>query len=249
MQNEIIILDEVDSTNSWLSGKSSSLPGGTIVAARAQTAGRGQRGNSWESAPDANVTMSMLLRPAGLEIGHAFPLSEAVALGVVSALAIRLPAEIVARVAIKWPNDIYVGNSKIAGILIENSLRGNMIDRSIAGIGLNVNQREFLSDAPNPVSMFQLTGATFDVGDMIALTGREVLESLALMQRDLSSLHQRYMARLWRGKGVHPFVETATGRRFEAEVTGVAPSGHITLSEHPSGCPLTYAFKEIAWTL
>lgn len=249
MQNEIIILDKVDSTNSWLSGKAASLPGGTIVAARAQTAGRGQRGNSWESAPEANVTMSMLLRPAGMEIGRAFPLSEAVALGVVSALAGRLPEEIAARVAIKWPNDIYVADSKIAGILIENSLRGSLIDRSIAGIGLNVNQREFLSDAPNPVSMFQLTGATFDVGEMIALIGREVMAMLALMQRDPRELHQRYMARLWRGRGVHPFVETASGRRFMAEVTEVAPSGHITLSEHPSGCPLTFAFKEIAWPL
>lgn len=249
MHNKIIILDEVDSTNSWLSGKAASLPGGTIVAARAQTAGRGQRGNSWESAPDANVTMSILLRPDGVEIGRAFPLSEAVALGVVSALASRLPGEIAARIAIKWPNDIYVSDSKIAGILIENSLRGSLIDRSIAGIGLNVNQREFLSDAPNPVSMFQLTGETFDVGEMITLIGREVMGSLGLMQRDLCLLHQRYMARLWRGRGVHPFTETATGRRFMAEVSGVAPSGHITLSEHPSGCPLTFAFKEVAWTL
>lgn len=243
----IITLEETDSTNSYMQVHAAEMAHGDVVRARRQMAGRGQRGNSWESAPEANVTMSIFLRPMGLGVAESFPLSEAVAIGVCDTLTALLDEELRSEVAVKWPNDIYVGDKKIAGILIENSLRGAMIDRSIAGIGLNINQKEFVSDAPNPVSVAQLTGRQNDVAAVAESLAVNILKALELMSADSSSLHRRYMSLLWRGSGLHPFIEAATGRRFEASVEGVAPSGYITLREHLSGNLSVFAFKEIIW--
>lgn len=250
MENfEIIRLDTTASTSRWIAENGRSLPHGACVTARCQTAGRGQRGNSWEAAPGLNVTLSGLLRPEGIDISAAFPLSEAVAEAVADTVACLLAQSGVrSDVKIKWPNDIYVSDKKIAGILIENSLRGRMVERSIVGIGLNVNQREFVSDAPNPVSVFQLTGAENDV-DAVALDmWRRVMEAVGkLAAGGGGALHDRYMKRLWRGTGVHAFLDVAAGKRFDASVADVAPSGHITLCDAASGSPRVFAFKEIVW--
>ncbi|MDE6431375.1 MAG: biotin--[acetyl-CoA-carboxylase] ligase, partial [Duncaniella sp.] len=120
------------------------------VSARRQTAGRGQRGNSWESAPGKNITMSILLRPEGLHPSRQFVISRAVSLAITGVLRRYMPAS---AVRVKWPNDIYVDDRKICGILIENVISSASIRQSVVGIGINVNQRRFLSDAPNPVSM------------------------------------------------------------------------------------------------
>lgn len=249
----ILHLDNVGSTNSYVSANADRLAHGDAVEAAEQTAGRGQRGNSWESEPGANVTMSILLRPAeaGVPIhaARSFPLSEAVALAVADVVGSCLPAQLTDQVAIKWPNDIYVGDKKIAGILIENSLVGPMIGRSIVGIGINVNQRRFLSDAPNPVSMVGL-GAPEQQPEAIArLTVESLLVRFEMISSDPEALHRDYIDRLWRRGGVHPFVDCQTGQPFDAEIISVAPTGHITLRHHPSGNRHVYAFKEISWTL
>lgn len=248
MDDEFLFLDEVDSTNSYMARHAADIVHGGVVAVRNQTAGRGQRGNTWEAEPGMNVTMSLMVRPAGMPVSEAFRLSEAVALGVCAVLE-SLSAGTV-RVGIKWPNDIYVTDSKIAGILIENALRGDMVERSIVGIGLNLNQRRFLSNAPNPVSLWQLTGVDHDVRTVVKSVADCVMNRIERLQSasEADVLHGEYMKRLWRGAGFHAFVETATGHRFDAEVVAVAPSGHITLRMH-SGATATYAFKEIAWPL
>ncbi|WP_301748249.1 biotin--[acetyl-CoA-carboxylase] ligase [uncultured Duncaniella sp.] len=150
---EIIKIESTDSTSSHLAGIAEGCAHGTAVMARVQTAGRGQRGNSWEAEPGMNITLSLLLRPEGLEPARQFIISQAVSLAIVEMLDNFIGAD---AVSIKWPNDIYVNDSKIAGILIENVISGSAISRSIVGVGLNVNQTEFLSDAPNPVSLKQL---------------------------------------------------------------------------------------------
>ena len=147
-----IIKDTLPSTNSYLAGIAADAPHGTVVMAREQTAGRGQRGNSWEAEPGCNITLSLLLRPEGLHPARQFVISQAVSL----AIADMVSHFVAAPVCIKWPNEIYAGDRKICGILIENTITGTSIDRTIVGIGLNVNQTEFRSDAPNPVSMRQL---------------------------------------------------------------------------------------------
>ncbi len=256
----LIKLDETRSTNTWLAQCPglAELPHGTLVTARAQTAGRGQRGNSWESAPGANVTMSLLLRPRHIAPRCQQVISEAVAVAVADTLHLLLGRrpDHAAQVAVKWPNDIYVGDRKIAGILIEHTLLGNAIGHTIAGIGLNVNQAEFLSDAPNPVSLLQLTGETMDVDEVATLMAESILYNVAEVDmaghEGAAPLHQRYLSMLWR-RGVEArYRDTATGEEFTATLIDVAPDGMLQLQER--GCPLaprtrTYAFKEVAFIL
>ena len=138
---------------------------------------------------------------------------------------------------IKWPNDIYVGDRKICGILIENRLQGAAIKDSIIGIGLNVNQRVFLSDAPNPVSLYQLTGQETDREALLQqlLTAFERVSASQTVSRD-------YRARLYR-KGIPAFYEDGSGR-FLATLTDVEPDGRLVLQDE-TGQLRTYAFKEV----
>lgn len=245
MEKRIQFVCSCGSTNSAVAAQVDEMADCEAVVAYEQTAGRGQRGNSWESRPGDNLTLSVLLRPEGVEIAKAFPLSEAVALAVVRVLD-RLMPDLGEVIAVKWPNDIYVGDRKIAGILIENSLSGRLIGRSIAGIGVNVNQQEFLSDAPNPVSVRNLTGREYAVPLVASLLLGSLDEMLRMMREEPDALHSLYMSRLWRGRGSHMFLDVVSGERFEAAVESVAPSGFITLRE-TGGDRRTYAFKEIQW--
>lgn len=235
---QLRIVEETPSTNSALAAMGASAPHGYAILCRRQTAGRGQRGNSWESAPGQNVTLSLLLRPHEIDAAAQFTISEAVAIGVADTIAPLLPGH---DVRLKWPNDVYVGDRKICGILIENSLTGRTVDRSIAGIGLNVNQQEFLSDAPNPVSLRQLTGHTYDIEDMAR---RLCANILTLLDTPADELHSRYRSLLWRGEGFHAWRD-AGGRCFDACVAEVAATGHLTLEER-DGSRETFAFKEVS---
>lgn len=225
------MLKQIDRCASTNSGIDRSAPHGFALMAREQTAGRGQRGNFWEAEPGMNITLSVMLRPDNLPAIRQFEISEAVAL----AVADTVEASGIKGVAVKWPNDIYVGDRKIAGILIENSIRGANIAYSIAGIGLNVNQTVFRSDAPNPISISLLTGKTYDLGEMAAAMVRRILDRLG---RDN---HPEYRRRLWRGSGQWPWV-TPDGRRFQAEIIDVDTTGLLSLS----GQPRPFAFKEVA---
>lgn len=227
----MIVLDSCTSTNSALPADA---PHGEAVMALEQTAGRGQRGNHWEAEPGLNVTMSVMLRPQGLEARRQFEVSEAVALAVVD----LLDTLGVADVAVKWPNDIYVGDRKICGILIENALEGCMIARSIAGVGLNVNQRMFRSDAPNPVSLWQLQGREYDIRAL----AEELVQRMVRLLGE-GNLHARYISRLWRGKGLWQW-QLPSGELFEAEVADVLPTGHLCLRSATD--VRTFAFKEVS---
>lgn len=221
------------------------LPHATVIAARQQTAGRGQRGNSWEAAPGKNITMSMMLRPKGVCAAEQFAISEAVASGVARAIERAMDNRV--KITVKWPNDIYAGDMKICGILIENSLAGTTITRSIAGIGINVNQTEWLSDAPNPVSIAQLTGATYPIEPLISSVASEIepLIPLTSTPEGRTKLHTLYMERLWRRSGYHLWQEPQSAEPFPARIADIALTGHLTL-ETAEGLRRTYAFKEIS---
>lgn len=240
----IIDIPQTPSTNTLMAqmDSQSPLPHATIVRALVQTAGRGQRGNSWESEPGQNLTFSMLLRPAGVDAAAQFFISEAVALGVADTIA-ELLADCpeAGEVAVKWPNDIYVADRKICGILIENTLTGRTIDRSIAGIGLNVNQQLFVSDAPNPVSLTQITGRRHELRPLLETIGAAIEANIAAPP---AQIHGRYLARLWRREGMHPYTIAATGARVMARIAGIEPTGRIILA-HSDGTTAPYAFKEI----
>ena len=147
---KLIHLNEVDSTNTYLKTlcENEILPEGTVVIAESQYAGRGQRSNTWESEPGKNIIMSLIFYPGFLSANRQFLLSQAVALALQEFISNLLPEE---KTSIKWPNDIYVGDKKIAGILIESSWMGNQVKNSIVGIGININQDGFYH--PNAISL------------------------------------------------------------------------------------------------
>lgn len=241
----IITLPETYSTNTWLEENDATLPHLTIVRAVNQTAGRGQRGNSWESEAGKNLTFSVLLRPLGFQARNQFYISEAFSLAVIDALR-----EIGVEARIKWPNDIYVEDRKICGILIEHSVMGMEITRSICGAGINVNQATFRSDAPNPVSVIQLKGVVTPLEEFMRLAGEKIEERLTTLSDspDKALFHEEYMQTLWRAKDFHPYIDVATGEHFEAEITGIGPLGHLHLKER-GGLERVYAFKEVKSSL
>lgn len=240
---ELLQLGVVDSTNAWLRSHRPASP--LAVMAAEQTAGRGQRGNVWLAEPDQNLLFSLYYLPEALPSPLQFALSEAVALAVV-----RLLDDYQIRAKIKWPNDIYVGNSKICGILIENGVT-QMVENSIIGIGLNVNQTTFPAVLPNPCSMAQLTGRTAAPESVARrlLTHLETLLPLASEAEGREALHTAFLDTLWRRDGQpHPFRDTATGTCFNAVIAGVSPRGFLLLDKADGSPILSYAFKEVAFT-
>lgn len=244
---ELTIIEEAASTNSLAANMAAERDGAFALMARRQTAGRGQRGNTWEAAPGQNVTMSVCCRFDNVAAAEQFVILQSVAVALVETLRRNMPEVASGRIAVKWPNDIYVDDRKLCGVLIENSLSGTAITRSVIGIGLNVNQTEFVSDAPNPVSMRGVTaGRSYEVDDIARQLCDAIERASAefLADRRYDELRRRYTSMLWRGEGFHPYVDVATGRRFEARITNIAPSGHITLTER-DGRHHVYAFKEV----
>ena len=152
--------DTVGSTNDVARG--AEYHEGDIVWADFQTAGRGQRGHTWESHKGENLTFSVVLEPTFLPVKEQFMLLEAVALSLKDFFA-----EQGVKTAVKWTNDIYVGDSKAVGILIEHAYRGDSLARTVVGIGINVNQTEFSADIPNPISLSMLTGRKYDLNSLL----------------------------------------------------------------------------------
>lgn len=252
----LIELLETDSTNSWVSRNVSGLDSMTFVRASDQTAGRGQRGNSWESSPGLNLTFSLLWRPVSFPAVRQFAVSESVALGVVDALAFYG-----IQATVKWPNDIYVGDSKICGILIEHAVMGRDIMYSVCGVGLNVNQTVFTSDAPNPVSMAVTAGHEFDCGEVMRVLMdrmRKRLDAIGSLgssgpdgvrsAQAAEAQHSVFTENMWRGDGrSYPFRDMRTGLEFYGRISGVGQTGMLSVED---GCQTReYAFKEIAFIL
>lgn len=232
-------MQSADSTNNWLAANSQELEPPCLVYAIEQTAGRGQRGNSWESEPGKNLTASVMMVPEGVEASRQFVISEAVALAVADLLEDQgVDAKV------KWPNDIYVGDKKICGILIEHSLLGAAITRTIAGIGVNINQREFRSNAPNPVSLLQLTGKERDIAEMARLLADKIEARMRQIAEE-GRLHAEFLRRLWRGDGgYYPFRDVRRGETISAQIADIAPDGILTLRTRDSEL-CSFAFKEI----
>ena len=204
-----------------------------VVWADYQTAGRGCGANRWESERGKNLLFSMMIHPEDLPANKQFQISMAISLAIVDALG-----QLVGDLCIKWPNDIYWRNGKLAGILIENTLKGNFIKDSIIGVGLNVNQREFHSDAPNPVSLWQITSQETDREQLL----KDILNRLDFGE----ALKECYMKLLYRRKGFHPY--TDKDGVFMAEIAGVEDDGHLLLIDE-DGKERRYAFKEVTFII
>lgn len=239
----IIKLDEVASTNTYLNelDNETEQPEGCVVITHTQSAGRGQRGNSWEAAPGKNLTFSYLLRPQGILPQEQFILSQIVSLAVVDVLS-----RYIEDVTIKWPNDIYYRDKKIAGILIEHNLSGMEISRTIVGIGLNINQEKFFSNAPNPISLSQITGQTYDLDNILTEILEATSQRYALHLNNRERLQHDYASALYRRKGYYPYRDNNS--TFNAAIKEVMSDGHLILSD-TQGNERRYAFKEVAFII
>lgn len=239
----MIELGTVSSTNDFLQGYRPPQPADIIlVTAERQTAGRGQQGNSWESEEGSNLLFSLLLHPTLLPASRMFVLSEAIALSLRDAAAEFAPGE---ALTVKWPNDLYAADRKLAGILFENELAGQHVGRSIIGCGLNVNQQHFRSDAPNPVSLRQLTGHDVERRFVLeAVIAAFVPRYERIRHGDFEAVHTDYLAALYRRTGCHTYKD-AEGI-FRATLHSVEPTGHLVLTD-TSGRQRRYAFKEVAY--
>lgn len=238
-----IRLTETDSTNNYvkrlIAERHPDAQSDLIVTTESQTAGRGQRGNSWETEPGKNIIYTMLVHPSTLLPSNIFYLSEVVALSVVQSLGSGF--------RVKWPNDIYWGDRKVAGILIETDLMGRSVANAIIGVGVNVNQEHFVSDAPNPISLRQIVGHELDREDLLVRIMQRFSELYGMMLAgETAALHALYRSLLYRGEGFHTY-ENENGR-FEARIRDVEPTGHLLLEDR-QGVVKRYAFKEVAFVI
>jgi BirA family biotin operon repressor/biotin-[acetyl-CoA-carboxylase] ligase len=245
----MIHLNETDSTNRYLQqlcqeAGNNKVEEFTTICADYQTAGKGQRGNSWEAAKGANLLFSFVCYPTFVPIRQQFVLSQLISLGIKETLD-----EYCSDISIKWPNDIYWKEKKICGILIENDLQGNSIGRCISGIGLNINQEVFLSDAPNPISLKQITGEHYQRETILEKVMQRIEQSYQKLKEDsayASELATRYAASLFRREGLHCYQDK--DGLFNARLVRVEADGRFVLMDEANQ-ERSYLFKEVQYVL
>lgn len=240
----LLHFQELDSTNSHaqeLLAKSKPVEG-TIVLASAQPQGRGQHGSRWESEPGKNLTLSLILYPDFLPAWRNFVLNKAVSLAVRDCIAAFLPQK---NVAIKWPNDIYVGDKKIGGILIQNTLKQSMIASTIIGIGLNINQTQFSAAVPNPTSLQLESGSEFALETVLAALAQRLEQYyLQLRAGNWEQLDIFYLQRLYR-LGTNSVFQRIDGTVFRGVITGISDSGRLQISH--DDFVETFDLKEVSF--
>lgn len=222
----IIHLPETGSTNSAaIELLSKERPGeGSVIITDHQTDGRGIDTNKWESEKGMNLTFSLILYPT-FNAGQQFILNKAISLGIYDFLVAGLPGQ---KVSIKWPNDIYIGDKKACGILIQNSVIGNRFDYVVVGIGLNVNQTLFISNAPNPVSLKMITGKDYNLEELL----QQLLRSVTKRYRQVKpeSIHEienDYQFALYRRMEWHDYLLKDVN--VPARITGTSAYGQLLL--------------------
>jgi BirA family transcriptional regulator, biotin operon repressor / biotin---[acetyl-CoA-carboxylase] ligase len=232
-------LPECHSTNDYtlnlLSEKE--VPEGTIIITGNQTKGKGQRGNSWYSEPNKNLTFSLVFKPSFLPVGKQFYLN------IITSLSVHqtLTHFIEKKVSIKWPNDVYVGDKKICGILIHNNLKGKNISSSVIGIGLNVNQKSF--DLPAATSVISEIETESVLSDVLC----NLLENLEkyyllLKSEEFQKLRMLYLEKLYWLQETRIF---RAEEEFKGEITGVTEEGLLQID---TGQVIReFSFKEVAY--
>lgn len=244
MKVNIQRLKETDSTNKYLCEQLSReyLPDFSVITTDFQSLGRGQRGNSWESEQGQNLLFSVLLRPEFVPARSQFLISQITSLAIKEGLDRFAP-----EFSIKWPNDIYWNEQKICGMLIENDLAGAMLSQSILGIGVNINQNLFISNAPNPVSLKMITGNNQDREEILTDILRILATYYDLLRRGETELiNRRYHHSLFRKEGYYPFADK--NGIFSARIVGVEPDGELILCTETNE-KKGYLFKEVQFVL
>lgn len=244
METKTIYIEETTSTNSYIKDMISqgNISEITTVYTGFQTAGRGQRGNTWESEKGANLTFSVYFEPVFVPAREQFVISELASLAVKELLD-----KYCDDIKIKWPNDVYHKDKKICGMLIENSLNGKEIAYSIAGIGININQERFVSDAPNPISLRNITGEKYDT-DSIMQDFVKIFKGkyMRLKNGEKKEIHAEYLNALYRKNEMARYKD-ARGE-FTGEITDVKPEGQLVVTDE-NGATNNYEFKEVAYII
>jgi BirA family biotin operon repressor/biotin-[acetyl-CoA-carboxylase] ligase len=224
-------LNSVDSTNKYaheLISKINPIEG-TVIRAEEQYAGRGQFGSEWKSKPGENITLSIILCPKFLLVKHQFYLNAAIALGVYDFINEIIVSS---RLSIKWPNDIYIGEKKIAGLLIENILRGAYLDKTIVGIGININQTEFDPALPNPTSLSLECRKNFSIDNLLfQLYACLERQYLRLQRGSLQEIIKDYQKCLF-GTNLTRKYKLSDGSLIEAEIVGVEENGRLLVKHN-----------------
>ena len=243
-----IHLTETTSTNAVAREELPHCPSSLLlVTAEHQTAGRGQRGNTWEAAPGKNLLFTLALHPTTVKAAEQFVLCELISVALCEVLG-----QYSADIRIKWPNDIYHRDHKLCGILIEHDICGTHLAHTLIGVGLNVNQEQFVSDAPNPISLRQILGHDLDREALLtALITKftELYQSLLdAPDRSLwrEAMHTRYTSLLYRLGTPAPYSDA--GGRFSATLRNVELDGRLRL-EDEQGTLRCYLFKEVAYMI
>lgn len=242
--SNILFFENLPSTNTQAADllKEDRLPEGTIIQTNFQTAGRGYSSNKWESVENKNLLISIIIYPSFIKPEDQFSISMAISLGISDFLEQYIPL-----CSIKWPNDIYVMNDKIAGILIESAITGDKIEYTIAGIGLNINQMAFSKQIPNPVSLGQITGTVYDLkiclGKLAASLDKRYKQ---LISGDTEKIRNEYVSKLYRLNEWSLFKDEK--EKYEGRILSVSSDGKLII-ERPDNKKSEYAFKEIEFIL
>lgn len=237
----LFIYEETSSTNDL--AKSLHYRHGDTIWAWHQSAGRGQRGNKWSGGVGSNIAFTVVLEPSFLAASDQFLISQVVAISLREALE-----EYGICSSIKWTNDIYVGDYKIAGVLIENSLRDGVVARSAVGIGLNINQTIFDPELPNPTSMAIVTGRNFDRESVLKSIHTSLMKWVERLRNgEHKAIEERYHERLYR-KGEEHKYRLYSGEVIRASIRGVRPHGELIL-HHNDGTVGEYLFREVEFII
>jgi BirA family biotin operon repressor/biotin-[acetyl-CoA-carboxylase] ligase len=232
--------ENLPSTNSYAASllRSKDVPEGAVVYTNYQSDGRGQAGNKWESEENKNLLISIILYPTMISTADQFQLSMAISLGICDFLHRYTDA-----ISIKWPNDIYINDDKIAGILIENSIMRDSIEHTIAGIGININQVKFPDNVPNPVSLAILTGVQYDLVVCLSqLTSDLNIRYKYLIAGDSDRIKSDYISHLYRHFQWSKFRDIKG--IFEGRISDVTDAGVLRV-ELKDGNLNEYSFREI----
>lgn len=238
--SNIIELGIIGSTNNYATGEllTKRPPEGTVYVANRQESGRGQLNNKWESETGKNLTISIVLYPEPIEIINQFEISKMFALGISDFLG-----KYIDDVKIKWPNDIYVGNGKIAGLLIESSISQSKISSCIGGMGININQQKFVSDAPNPVSLCQVTGRFYDLDTCLKFLCEMLdIRYKQLLSGDTANIDKDYISKLFRYNELSGFKDDEGV--YKGQIEGVDNIGRLIISD-TKGRKKSYHYKEV----
>ena len=217
--------DTLDSTNAYLQRKQSECDiRDWVVSTDEQTAGKGMGNNGWESEVAKNLTFSLAVDTGFLSAERQFLLSEVVPLGIIEVLDTFLPAE---KLSIKWPNDIYYSNRKLAGILINSTIKANRMDVSIIGIGLNVNQMKFQDWPTRPISLKLISGMDYDLQLLLKQIVGHVITKVELLKNNPTAIEHAYLKRLFRYQTWADYV--VDGKTLRLFMTGIDSFGRLQL--------------------